>query len=42
MVYVYFHKNKESKLDFGDHVVVLNNFLYFFMGMEELYCLLEY
>ena len=26
--YKYFSKNKESKLGFGDHVAVPNNFLY--------------
>jgi len=24
----YFYKNKESKLDFGDHIIALNDFLY--------------
>jgi len=28
----YFYKNKESKLDFGNRVVVLNDFLYGYGG----------
>jgi len=37
----YFYKNKESKLGFGDRVVVLNDFLYGYGGSTRIsitYC----
>jgi len=35
----YFYKNKKSKLDFGDRVVVLNDFFYEYGGSILYMCL---